>query len=902
MNPRTFGARCDECPLQGCSDPVPPEVGHVATIAVVGKAPGDPEVREGRPMIGPAGKSIMDTLRREGVSRGECHLTSVVLCQPPANDLKKILTQVQRDNQAIVKVNIERAKVGLAPNPLRLSPIEACRPRLAKELQGFRDVILLGGTAAKAVMGTSQSIMAIRGGMVDGRLRYDATANTLRVFVGADVAAVGQAVRIMPTFDPAFVQHAQRYTKPFRADVSRAVRWFRGLLQWEPPQITYNPSASLLRAFLARPGAVYSYDVETDGIEPLSARLRCFAIGDQHEVMVVGTRGIDGVTEFYPPGELPGVLDVIRAWLTDAGIVKVGHNAGSYDRMCCMAQLGVDPAPTLDTILLHRLVESELPHSLAFVGSVYTDVHAWKTDREGNKLAFGSETDAELHEYCALDVAVTARVMPSLYSAVLARGQAHLIEGDHRIQRICGDMHIVGMYVDQEVRASVETETLRAVVTTRNELRDLSGMADLNPGSTYALRRLLFDDWKLVPPVDDEYRFTATGDPSTSDDVIRGLLSLSSLKPEQRAFLRQIRNYRSKQKELGTYIVKLRPREQEAGAGWDEDETNEERAERDTRGYAKRGIVWPDGRMRPGYNAHVTVTGRLSSSRPINAQNFPKHLRRLVTAAPGHVLVGADADQIELRIAAARWGAKLYLGAFDAGADPHSMTALAVFGARFADADGWPPGERIMLPGFPTGVPVSGTKFTGAADKLRKLAKGVQYASQYKGSVETVQRLLQQTEDDAGELTYLHLTLREVRAMHQAWLNGAREFERGWDSEIESYRANGYISDPVSGRRRDCLDGENPNEIVNFPIQASAAALINTAMIQITEEIPLHRWGPGTGLLTQTHDSLVVECPPEHAAYVASVIESAMNSTHPALPGVRFTASADVGHSWNKVG
>jgi hypothetical protein len=104
------------------------------------------------------------------------------------------------------------------------------------------------------------------------------------------------------------------------------------------------------------------------------------------------------------------------------------------------------------------------------------------------------------------------------------------------------------------------------------------------------------------------------------------------------------------------------------GVGWDDDESDGERAEREKRGYEKRGIVWPDGRMRPGYNAHVTVTGRLSSSKPINAQNFPKGLRSLITAQPGHVLVGADADQLELRIAASRWGCKLYLDAFAAGA------------------------------------------------------------------------------------------------------------------------------------------------------------------------------------------------------------------------------------------
>ena len=49
--------------------------------------------------------------------------------------------------------------------------------------------------------------------------------------------------------------------------------------------------------------------------------------------------------------------------------------------------------------------------SLAYVASMYTTAPAWKQDREGNKLALGGESDAELHLYCARDVAVTARVL-----------------------------------------------------------------------------------------------------------------------------------------------------------------------------------------------------------------------------------------------------------------------------------------------------------------------------------------------------------------------------------------------------------------------------------------------------------------------------------------------------------
>lgn len=924
-DPMMHGARCAVCPLATCRQggPVPPEDNPGATFAVVGDAPGDSEAREGRPFVGPAGAEITKALSQSGVRRGDAYWTTTVLCQPPGNDLKRLLAQLQSRNAEKKRENAQRAKEGRSPLPLEPSPVECCKPRLAAELARFPRILLAGGTPTRTVTGATASILDLRGGMMAGRLLYDPSVNTMRlVGVEASEENAGAAVQVMPTLSPGFVLRAPKWTVPFRTDVSRAMRWFRGVLEWTPPRVVYQPSPDDLAAFLLRPGAVLAYDYETDGIEPLSANVRCIGIGDADTVYLVGIVSKDGQRRFYSPADEARIHAVLRAFFADPEIVKVGHNAGSYDRMVVRAQYGIDPEPTLDTILLHRLVESELPHNLAFVGSVYTDIHSWKTDREGRKLSFDSETDEELHAYCALDVAVTARVLPPLYGQTRVRAQDHLIACDHRIQKICCDMHTVGMFVDQNARAKAEKEKLREVLTLRNALRDASGIPDLNPGSTLALRRLLFREWDLNPTLDDELRFTASGDPSTSDDVVRACLAIPKLRDDQRAFLKTLRNYRSAQKMLGTYIVKLRPMTDAAdGVGWDDEESDAEREEREKRGYEKRGIVWPDGRMRPGYNAHVTVSGRLSSSKPINAQNFPKGLRAMVRAQPGHVLVGADADQLELRIAAARWGCKLYLDAFAAGADPHSMTAMAVFGDRFIGAKGFPEGTRIPRPGdarIPFLFAPSG-KWTEDAYRLRNLAKMVQYASQYAGSVETVHRLLQQTEDDTGELVYLGLTVREVRHMHGAWLAGAKEFPRGWDEEMAFFRANNYIAEPVMGRRRDCLNGESLNEIVNFPIQGAASSLINRAMIKIADAIPLHKWGPGTGLITQTHDALVVECPQDTATYdpetkkwtvpegsipwrVQRIIEEAMNQTDESLPGVAFTATADVGFTWKEVG
>ena len=76
---------------------------------------------------------------------------------------------------------------------------------------------------------------------------------------------------------------------------------------------------------------------------------------------------------------------------------------------------------------------------------------------------------------------------------------------------------------------------------------------------------------------------------------------------------------------------------------------------------------------------------------------------------------------------------------------------------------------------------------------------------------------------------------------------------------------------------------------------------MNVAIIQLSDVIPLHMWGPGTGIINQCHDSIVVECPIPQAEWVKAQIEEAMNCTHAAFPGIIFSAAAEVSNKWSEV-
>jgi len=138
---------------------------------------------------------------------------------------------------------------------------------------------------------------------------------------------------------------------------------------------------------------------------------------------------------------------------------------------------------------------------------------------------------------------------------------------------------------------------------------------------------------------------------------------------------------------------------------------------------------------------------------------------------------------------------------------------------------------------------------------------------------------------------------------------------------MEEYQSSGYVIDPVWGRRRDFLDGEAFNEIVNHPIQSAGAHIIHESTFDLLPVIPFGLWGPGTGLIAQVHDALYVEAPcphPKHegkdaefgwcppgckceANWAAREIERAMNRNVRGLDGVVFSAKAKIGKNWGEV-
>jgi len=777
----------------------------------------------------------LEALDAAGFRRRDFHWTNTVACRYPNDRSEEFLAKLKRSNRT-------RKRKDKAPRP---TPETCCRPRLDAELAGADRLIPMGKSAASAVLSGNANIFDIRGGPAQSEDRL-----------------------VLPTLHPQSVYKPGmlKWQRIFKLDIAKAKRFFAGKLTWKDPKVTYNPPPQMLHSKLRdwqRAGRPVAYDVETDGIDPLSANLRCLALGTTDDVVVVGLLSVDGVSRIWGKRDEDDIRRILTRFFRDPKVTLLGHNAGYFDRMVIETQFGVTPRRLVDTILLSRLADSEMPKSLAYRGSIHTDVPSWKSEH----TAVTAKTDDELWAYNATDVAVTARIAKPMKQLAERRGQRHLYAIDSALQDVCVGMHRLGMWVDRVQLRNRLIDYEERVEVQRAAVVAAFGRPGLNPNSYDQIRDIIFNRWSLPAQ-----GFTKAGLESTDDDALRALLSNPLVEPEQRLAIKALRKYRQTNKVLTTY---LRP--WWAGAPRDE--------------YFQ---------IRPDYNVQGTLTGRFSSSGP-NFQNVPKHLRDIFVAPPGFVLVGADYDQLELRLIAAEAGAKRLLQVFAQDIDPHTTAMLDVFGEGIWQLAGAPPEGTIA------GAVAKGK---GLFSLRRDLIKRVRYATQYDASAETAHGVVTEAEDKDGNLIFASKSVRDIRVITKKMWKPDPEVGEWWKLMQRTFRRQGWLAESVMGRRRYFTGtGGKKNELVNFPIQGGGAGIVNAATLRLTKG-----WDPLTGehfaaplptdvagsfgICNQVHDSLCAICPEDLGEEVKGIIQHHMTMRIDHLD-VDFTAEAAIAQRWS---
>jgi uracil-DNA glycosylase len=141
---------CRACDLhEGATQAVMGEGAARAPVMLVGEQPGDREDREGHPFVGPAGRVLDRALEEAGIGRGDAYITNVV---------KHFRYKL-------------RGKRRIHQRPDRWQ-VTACMPWLNAEIEMVKPeaVVLLGATAAQALLGSGVRIGRDRGKPMDSSL------------------------------------------------------------------------------------------------------------------------------------------------------------------------------------------------------------------------------------------------------------------------------------------------------------------------------------------------------------------------------------------------------------------------------------------------------------------------------------------------------------------------------------------------------------------------------------------------------------------------------------------------------------------------------------------------------------------------------------------------------------
>jgi len=290
---------------------------------------------------------------------------------------------------------------------------------------------------------------------------------------------------------------------------------------------------------------------------------------------------------------------------------------------------------------------------------------------------------------------------------------------------------------------------------------------------------------------------------------------------------------------------------------------------RSTYGESLLAEVGPDGRIHATFHQTVARTGRLSSDRP-NLHNIPvrteegRQLRRAFVPAPGHRLLVADYDQIELRVIAHLAGDPGLVTAFAEGRDIHRTTAARVFGV---------PAEEVT---------------TAQRNRAKMVSYGLAYGMEAFG---LAQRLSIETS--------------EAQAILDAYFGAFPSVRAYMERTVHEARSKGY-TETLFGRRRSLPDLHSPNrnlrmaaerQAMNAGIQGLAADLFKVALVRL--DGALEDQGLASRLVLQVHDEVLVEVPTAEEDTITALVPEVLGGVADAVGlAVPLKVSSAWGSSW----
>jgi len=610
---------CENCPLKNQTR-VEPSSNLNAKMMLVGEAPAGEECRKGKYFVGSSGRRLNSFLKEVGIDREELFITNAMRCQ--LDD----------------KNNINKA-------------VKCCHENLVADIKRVKPsvIVALGVPAVQSLLGF-RSMKNYRG----------------KVYSLGDMLVV-------PTYHPAACLHGRwDWTKLIVQDLQLAKRIINGESTRKVGYYYAYPLNKIKEAidYLKKFDTI-SLDTETTSKELDGEIISVQMSGKEREGFFIPLIGYKGAVKWEDNSE---VIKLVKDILEDSDIAKVLSGA-KFD-IHYLRKYGIDVKGYIwDTVLMHHLIDENLPHGLKTLGRIYTSVNfrddeVLKCAEKGNFLDV--PTPLLCHYACADADSTIDLFKNTLYSELKRQNLLEIY--DTIIEpsiRVLADIEERGVLVDQEFYEKLSIDNQKKLEKLEKKVQDF--VAESRKGKIHTVRVLVISQLaELKKKIDGEEKKNFR--PSDDKDKIK------ELKKEyrwlQKEWMKQEKpfNIRSS-KQLSEFLfndLKLKPyKKTKGGKAWstDEDSLNHmkhpftflvikqrELGKLCSTYLGEKGLkrfIREDGRIHTSYLLFGATNGRLSSTSP-NLQNQPRsnRIRECFVVPKGWKLLSGDFSQSELHIAA----------------------------------------------------------------------------------------------------------------------------------------------------------------------------------------------------------------------------------------------------------
>lgn len=314
--------------------------------------------------------------------------------------------------------------------------------------------------------------------------------------------------------------------------------------KWVEPIVNIRPSTYEIQEFLEETNMDWTFDIEVDGINPKTCKIRCIAIGNVHRIIVIPLLSVDGKTKFYTQMELLEINSMLITFFGNNERVFCGHNVMMFDSIVLKNQLGIKIEGIFDTMVAHSVIHSRLPHDLGFCASYYTFAPNWKTERKMRLKSNLPETDEELHQYCAYDVSVTAMLTDKMMGEIRVQDLQLPIRFYMDFQRKLTMIFETGIYIDLPKLKKIERGLDETLNTIQKSICESLENDSFNPNSSFDVGTLLFDTWGANVNTVFRLKVKEDGMYSITDTLLKACACSRGLQKWQRNIIEEIRLYR----------------------------------------------------------------------------------------------------------------------------------------------------------------------------------------------------------------------------------------------------------------------------------------------------------------------------------------------------------------------